>query len=158
MTALRIRPLALCIFHHDGKILVNEALDPVTGKPFMRPIGGGIEFGETSTQAVIREVDEELGLSITDVRLLGTLENIFTYAGTPGHEIVQVYDAKFVDASVYELPHLDAQESDGAAFVAKWLALDSITGETPLVPAGLYELLKKVVLPDGCSVISNSAV
>ncbi|MGB5826304.1 MAG: NUDIX hydrolase [Pseudomonas mandelii] len=148
MTTPRIRALALCIFHHDGRILVNEALDPVTGKPFLRPIGGGIEFGETSAQAVLREVDEELGLSITDVRLLGTLENIFTYAGTPGHEIVQVYDAKFVDASVYELLHLDAQESDGAAFVAKWLALDSITGETPLVPAGLYELLKKVVLPD----------
>ncbi|MHC8394308.1 NUDIX hydrolase [Pseudomonas sp. LB3P93] len=148
MTAHRIRPLALCIFHHDGKILVNEAHDPVTGRPITRPIGGGIEFGETSAQAVIREVDEELGLSITDVRLLGTLENIFTYACTPGHEIVQVYDAKFVDASVYERPHLNAQETDGATFIAKWLPLDSITGDTPLVPAGLYELLKKVALLD----------
>ncbi|MHC8326352.1 NUDIX hydrolase [Pseudomonas sp. LB1P83] len=148
MTAHRIRPLALCIFHHDGKILVNEAYDPITGKPFLRPVGGGIEFGETSAQAVLREVDEELGLSITDVRLLGTLENIFTYAGTPGHEIVQVYDAKFVDTSVYARPHLNAHESDGAAFIAKWLPLDSITGDTPLVPAGLYELLKKVALLD----------
>lgn len=144
MTAQRIRPLALCIFHHDGKILVNEALDPVTGKPFFRPIGGGIEFGETSAQAVVREVNEELGLSITDIRLLGTLESLFTYAGTPGHEIVQVYDAKFVDASIYERPHLDAQESNGAAFVAKWLPLESFTAEAPLVPAGLYELLQKV--------------
>jgi 8-oxo-dGTP pyrophosphatase MutT (NUDIX family) len=148
MTSPRTRPLALCIFHHDGKILVNEAHDPVTGKPFFRPIGGGIEFGETSAQAVIREVDEELGLSVTDVRLLGTLESLFTYAGKPGHEIVQVYDAKFVDASVYERPHLNAQESDGAAFIARWLQLDSITGDTPLVPAGLYELLKKVALLD----------
>lgn len=110
--------------------------------------GGGIEFGETSAQAVIREVDEELGLSITDVRLLGTLENIFTFAGTPGHEIVQVYDAKFVDASVYERPHLNAHESDGAVFIAKWLPLDSITGDTSLVPDGLYELLKKLALLD----------
>jgi hypothetical protein len=61
---------------------------------------------------------------------------------------VQVYDAKFVDASVYERPHLNAQESDGAAFMARWLQLDSITGDTPLVPAGLYELLKKVALLD----------
>lgn len=148
MIARCIRPLALCIFHHDGKILVNEANDPATGKPFLRPIGGGIEFGETSAQAVLREVDEELGLAITDLRLLGTLENIFTYAGTPGHEIVQVYDARFVDASVYKLPHLNAQESDGAPFIAKWLSLDSMTGDTPLVPAGLYELLKKVALLD----------
>lgn len=146
MTALRIRPLALCVFHHDGKILVNEACDPVTGKRFFRPIGGGIEFGETSAQAIVREVEEELGLAITDVRLLGTLESLFTYAGTPGHEIVQVYDANFVDASVYELPYLNAKESNGAPFIAKWLPCSSFTDEAPLVPDGLYELLKKIAL------------
>jgi 8-oxo-dGTP pyrophosphatase MutT (NUDIX family) len=145
MTKHRIRALALCDFHYDGKILVNEARDPITEKPFFRPIGGGIEFGETSAQAVVREVDEELRLSITDVRLLGTLESIFTYDGKPGHEIVQVYDARFVDASVYELPYLNAQESDGAPFIAKWLPSASFTDEAPLVPEGLYELLKKVV-------------
>jgi len=148
MTTHRIRALALCVFHHDGKVLVNEASDPATGKTFFRPIGGGIEFGETSAQAVAREVDEELGLSITDLRLLGTLESLFTYAGTPGHEIVQVYDAKFVDASVYQLPYLNAQESNGAAFTAKWLSCASFTDEAPLVPHGLYELLMKVVLQD----------
>ena len=148
MTTQRIRALALCIFHHDGKILVNEARDPLTEKPFFRPIGGGIEFGETSIQAIVREVQEELGLPITDVRLLGTLESLFTYNGTPGHEIVQVYDAKFVDASVYALPHLNGQESDGAAFVAKWLPRASFTEDAPLVPEGLHEWLNKVALLD----------
>lgn len=148
MTAHRIRPLALCVFHHDGKILVNEARDPITEKPFFRPIGGGIEFGETSAQAIVREVQEELDLPITDVRLLGTLESLFTYNGTPGHEIVQVYDAKFVNIGVYELPHLNGQESDGAAFVAKWLAWASFTEDAPLVPDGLHELLSKVTLLD----------
>ena len=145
MTTHRIRPLALCIFHHDGKILLSEAHDPIKNRPFFRPIGGGIEFGETSAEAIEREVQEELGLAITDVRLLGTLENIFTYAGRPEHEIVQVYDAKFVDASVYELPHLDGQETDGATFAAKWLTWEGFTDEAPLVPDGLYELLKKTV-------------
>ncbi|MGF6149989.1 NUDIX hydrolase [Pseudomonas fluorescens] len=148
MTALRIRPIALCIFHHDGKILVNEAYDPIKKQTFFRPVGGGIEFGETSVQAIVREVQEELGLPITDVHLLGTLESIFTYSGIPGHEIVQVYDAKFVDGDVYELPHLNAQESDGAAFIAKWHSCASFTDESPLVPDGLYELLKKVALLD----------
>jgi 8-oxo-dGTP pyrophosphatase MutT (NUDIX family) len=143
MTTQHIRPLALCIFHHDGKILVNEFSDPATKQTFFRPLGGGIEFGETSAQAIEREVQEELGLSITDVRLLGTLESLFTYAGKPGHEIVQVYDASFVDPSVYELAHLNGQESDGAAFVAKWISCDSLTGESPLVPEGLYGLLNK---------------
>lgn len=148
MTTQRIRPLALCVFHHDGKILVNEAYDPIKKQTFFRPIGGGIEFGETSSQAIVREVQEELGLPITDVHLLGTLESIFTYNGTPGHEIVQVYDARFVDSGVYELPHLNGQESDGAAFTAKWHSCASFTDESPLVPDGLYELLKKVALLD----------
>ncbi|OOG10947.1 NUDIX hydrolase [Pseudomonas sp. C9] len=146
MTTPRIRPLALCIFHHNGKILLSEAHDPIKNRPFFRPIGGGIEFGETSAQAIVREVQEELGLAITDVRLLGTLENIFTYAGRPGHEIVQVYDAKFVDVSVYDLPYLGGQETDGATFTAKWLEWEGFSDEAPLVPDGLYDLLKKVAL------------
>ncbi|UVL00780.1 NUDIX hydrolase [Pseudomonas sp. B21-048] len=148
MTTQRIRPLALCVFHHNGKILVNEAYDSIKKQTFFRPVGGGIEFGETSAQAVVREVQEELGLPISDVRLLGTLESIFTYAGTPGHEIVQVYDAKFVDANVYELPQLKACESDGTAFIAKWHGVASFTDGSPLVPDGLYELLQKVALLD----------
>ena len=31
--------------------------------------------------------------------VIGTLENIFTFNGGAGHEIVQVYDASFVDIS-----------------------------------------------------------
>ncbi|RON57730.1 NUDIX hydrolase [Pseudomonas frederiksbergensis] len=146
MTTQRIRALALCVFHNDGKILVNEFSDPITKQTFFRPIGGGIDFGETSVDAIVREVQEELGLPITDVRLIGTLESLFTYAGKPGHEIVQVYDAKFGDRAVYELPYLNAQESDGAAFTAKWHSCASFTDESPLVPDGLYDLLKKSML------------
>ncbi|KAF2391709.1 NUDIX hydrolase [Pseudomonas frederiksbergensis] len=148
MTTQRIRALALCVFHHDGKILVNEFTDPVTQQTFLRPIGGGIDFGETSAEAVVREVQEELGLPITDVRLIGTLESLFTYAGKPGHEIVRVYDAKFLDSGVYELPYLNAQESDGAAFTAAWHSCERFTNESPLVPDGLYDLLKKIALLD----------
>ncbi|BCX68741.1 MULTISPECIES: NUDIX hydrolase [Pseudomonas] len=142
----RIRPLALCIFHHHGKILVNRFTDAVEKRTLFRPIGGGIEFGERSVDAIVREVQEELGLSISDVRLIGTLESIFTYAGKPGHEIVQVYDARFDDADAYEKPWLQGHESDGALFRATWCSSSSFTAESPLVPEGLYDLLKKASL------------
>ncbi|RMS48929.1 MutT/nudix protein, partial [Pseudomonas amygdali pv. photiniae] len=87
MSEPRIRALALCVFHHQGKILVNEFHDVVGKQTLFRPLGGGIEFGERSIDAVVREVYEELGFSISNVRLIGTLESIFTYAGKPGHEI-----------------------------------------------------------------------
>ena len=91
--------------------------------------------------AIAREVKEELGLSISDIRLIGTLESIFTYAGKPGHEIVFVYDARFDDADVYEKPWLEGHESDGAAFQATWCFGSSFNAGSPLVPEGLSELL-----------------
>jgi 8-oxo-dGTP pyrophosphatase MutT (NUDIX family) len=146
MSLQRIRPLAICIFHHQGKILVNEFYDDAKQQTFFRPIGGGIEFGERSRDAVIREVQEELGLSISNLRLIGTLESIFTYAGKPGHEIVQVYDATFDDPGTYEKPWLDGEETDGSSFKASWHSASSFTTHSPLVPEGLPELLKAASL------------
>lgn len=143
-----IRALALCIFHNQGKILVNQFYDAAGEQTLFRPIGGGIEFGERSIDAIAREVQEELGLSISDVRLIGTLESIFIYEGKPGHEIVQVYDARFDDVTVYEKPWLDGCESDGASFKAVWHNSSSFTATSRLVPEGLSDLLKKASLLD----------
>jgi len=146
MSEPRIRALALCIFHHQGKILVNQFFDADKQQMLFRPLGGGIDFGEHSAQAIVREIQEELGLSINSLRLIGTLESLFTYAGKPGHEFVQVYDDRFDDPSVYQRAQLDARESDGAPFVARWQGSASFTEQTPLVPAGLADLLKQAGL------------
>jgi len=146
VSAPRIRALALCVFHHQGKILVNAFYDDEKQQTLFRPVGGGIEFGERSVEAIAREVQEELGERITAVHLLGTLESIFTYAGKPGHEIVQVYDARFIDTSLYEQPWLDGHETDGAAFRAQWRDSSSFTATSPLVPEGLHDLLKAASL------------
>jgi 8-oxo-dGTP pyrophosphatase MutT (NUDIX family) len=141
MPSHQIRPLALCVFHHEGRILVNEINDRVKNQTFGRPLGGGIEFGETSAQAIQREIREELGLEITNLHLVGTLENIFTHLGTPGHEIVQVYDGTFVDGSAYEKSCLPGRESDGAPFNAYWRGREHFSKNLPLYPDGLAELL-----------------
>ena len=146
MSEHRIRALALCVFHHQGKILVNQFYDVQSQQTLYRPIGGGIDFGERSVDAIAREVREELNQSIADVRLLGTLESIFTYDGKPGHEIVQVYDATFSDESLYQQPWLMGHESDGASFKATWQDGSSFTDTSPLVPEGLHDLLKAASL------------
>ncbi|KAA0946945.1 MULTISPECIES: NUDIX hydrolase [unclassified Pseudomonas] len=142
MAAPRIRALALCIFHRNGQILVHQFYDSTKHHHLYRPIGGGIEFGETSAEAIVREVQEELEQPIHSLRLLGTLESIFIYAGNPGHEIVQVYDGQFEDQRLYELPHIDGEESNGAAFKVSWQDSSSFSADSPLVPEGLYDLLK----------------
>lgn len=146
LLAPRIRFLALCVFHHQGKILVNVFDDPASGQTLCRPLGGGIEFGELGRDAIAREIDEELGQAISDVRLLGTLESLFTYAGKAGHEIVQVYDACFADASLYQQDWLDGHESNGSPFRARWCDSADLARIGPLVPQGLQALLRDLSL------------
>ena len=79
----RIRPLALCVFRRGDKIFVSQGYNSRKDQTFFRPIGGKIEFGERAAEAVAREVQEEIGAEIADLKYLGTLENIFTYEGKP---------------------------------------------------------------------------
>ncbi|MEN4751228.1 NUDIX hydrolase [Pseudomonas sp. Ps21-P2] len=146
MSPPRIRNIAICVFHHQGKILVNAFPDPVKQQTLFRPLGGGIEFGERSADAIVREIREELNLPIRNVRLLGTLESLFTYLGNPGHEVVQVYDAEFAAPELYEQNRLEGQESNGERFTAVWLDSVELSHDGVLVPEGLHELLRSLSL------------
>lgn len=135
-----IRVISICVFGNNGRILISEGGDVAKRDRFARPLGGGVEPGETSRQAIVREIREELGQQITDLRLLGVLENIFEYQGKPGHEIVFVYDGRFTDASVYTRPELPMMEP-GWDSPAHQRSLDSFSDDCRLVPEGLSELL-----------------
>ncbi len=135
-----IRVIAICVFRNNGRILVSEGVDTVKQARFARPLGGGVEVGETSRQAITREIREELGQHATDLRLLGVLENIFECDGKPGHEVVFVYDGRLADASLYDLPTLPMTEP-GWSTPAQWRALDSFGTDCRLVPDGLEALL-----------------
>jgi ADP-ribose pyrophosphatase YjhB (NUDIX family) len=140
-----IRPIAICVFRHGKRILVGDADDPLTGELFYRPVGGGIRFGERSEVALRREIREELGAEIENPRLLGVMENLFTFDGKQGHEVVFVYDAEFKDRSLYELDCFEGRESNGQPFNALWIDVDSIGPDSPpLYPGGLIELLRKM--------------
>jgi 8-oxo-dGTP pyrophosphatase MutT (NUDIX family) len=138
MTAQRIRPLAICIFRCDDRILVTEAVDPIKRQTFYRPLGGGIDFGEHSADAVIREVREEISAEVANLRYIGTLENIFIYNGVAGHEIVQVYDGQLLNESLYKLHTVPGVESDGKAFGAIWKSLDTFSKERPYTRMGCW--------------------
>jgi 8-oxo-dGTP pyrophosphatase MutT (NUDIX family) len=137
----RIRPLAICLFRWGDRILVHEGDDPVKGIRFARPLGGGIDFGEHSRDAVVREIREELGAEITDVEFVCMMESIYIYLGEPGHEIVFVYDGRFVDEHLYEQASLQVTEGK-RIFEARWKSLEELNAEhILLVPEGLEAFL-----------------
>lgn len=140
-----IRPLAICLFSHNGKILVSEEHDPSKGETFYRPLGGGIEFGEHSTDTIRRELMEEIGAHVRDLVYLGTLENIFTFNGIPGHEIVQVYDGALVEFGLYEQAVISGHEAGvNQSMKVVWKGLDEFgPDKSILYPEGLLELLRQ---------------
>lgn len=138
----QIRTIAICVFCHGSRILVAEGYDTAGGQVFHRPVGGGIHFGETSREALLREIAEELGRPVLQPRLLGVLENLFTCDGAQGHEIVFVYDARFSDPAAYREEALPGLESCGTPFRAVWRDLaDGAEGLPPLYPDGLAGML-----------------
>jgi len=138
-----IRPLAICLFHHNGKILVSEEYDPTKGETFYRPLGGGIEFGERSEETIHRELMEEIGAGVKDLVFLGTLENIFTFDGEPGHEIVQVYDGVLTKSGLYEQAVISGHEADvNLSMKVIWKKVNDFgPGKSILYPEGLLEML-----------------
>jgi len=138
-----IRPIAICVFHHAGRILAAEGYDPLKKQAFYRSLGGAIEFGEYSVATIERELSEELGAAVVDLHFLGAIENVFTYDGRTGHEIVMVYDGAFVDRSLYEQPFIEGVEDDGLSFRAVWINLNDCADPAapPVYPTGLLEML-----------------
>lgn len=133
-----IRAVAVCVVSNAGKIFVVQNYDSVKEETYYRPLGGGIEFGEHSRAAVLREFREEIGAELENVRRLCALENIFTLEGEPAHEIVQVYEADFADESWYAAPPMSVRDSPE---VALWKPLGAFVDEERLVPEGLLEMI-----------------
>ena len=135
-----IRVMAICLFRRGGEILVAEGLDTANNRRYARPLGGGVELGETSAETIVREIREEIGAEVRDLKLLGVLENLFELEGQQHHEVVFVYDGQFADRSLYEqteIPLLDGGWTTGAT----WRPLDWFDEQCMLVPVGIERLV-----------------
>jgi 8-oxo-dGTP pyrophosphatase MutT (NUDIX family) len=138
-----IRPKAICVFRRGDRILVSFGIDPRTGGRYARALGGAIEFGERAADTIRREIHEELGADIGTPRLLGVLENIFEVEHRHWHEIIFVFDAEFVDATLYERGDLPVNEAACVA-PATWVPLDALGDHAmPIYPRGLPDLLRR---------------
>lgn len=137
----RVRPIALALVRRDDELLVGR--HEADGSVFYRPLGGGIEVGEYAEEAVAREIQEELGWTLAPVGRRGVVENIFTYRGEQGHEIVFVVEAAFTDEAAYRQEVFVAEDDQSPSTLATWIPISQLVGEeTTLYPTGLAELLR----------------
>ena len=117
-------------------ILQNRKLLVTKDKGKYYTIGGAIQVGERTEDAVVREVKEELGVESKAVQLAFIVENRFEQAG------IHYYNIEFhylVD--LLERAPLTMQE-DAKQLPCRWIALDDLQ-TVDLKPAFL-----KTALPD----------
>ncbi|MGL5081791.1 MAG: NUDIX hydrolase [Microcoleaceae cyanobacterium] len=133
----KIRVLALGLIQRENHLFLSEGYDPTQQETFYRPLGGGVEFGELSQEALKREFLEELDAGLTQIQYLGCLESVFVYDGKPGHEIIQLYRCDFEDQTLYKSEQVTFQEGDRQK-TALWMPLSRFqSGELTLYPANL---------------------
>jgi 8-oxo-dGTP pyrophosphatase MutT (NUDIX family) len=139
--AQKIRVLALGLIRHENRIFLSQGYDPVKDRTFYRAMGGGIDFGETSLEGLKREFMEEIQAELTNIKYLGCLENIFTYDGQTGHELIQLYQCDFVDSKFYQLEQITFNEGERQK-TALWIEVDRcFSGELTIVPEQFLEYL-----------------
>jgi 8-oxo-dGTP pyrophosphatase MutT (NUDIX family) len=137
----RIRVLALGLIRNGDRTLLAQGYDPVKQQTFYRALGGGVDFGETSYDALKREFQEEVQAELTNIKYLGCIENLFVYNGQPGHEIVQLYQCDFADSKFYQLEELEVIEGENKA-TAYWIAIEQCkSGKVRVVPEQFLEYL-----------------
>ncbi|WP_254173908.1 NUDIX hydrolase [Planktothrix pseudagardhii] len=130
----KIRVLALGLIQNGDRIFVSQGYDPIKKQTFYRALGGGVDFGELSFNALKREFQEEIQAELTNIHYLGCLENIFVYDKKIQHELIQLYRCDFVDIKFYQLEELEFVEKKRSK-KALWVSLEDFkSGKLVLFP------------------------
>lgn len=140
-TSEALRVIAIAILRRGGDILVMPVENDDGSIRGWRPLGGGVEFGETADVALRREMMEEIGVVLSSTRLIGVFESIFQRDGRGGHEIVFVFEAATEDAAFMKSDTVLMNEN-GEALTAHWVCFETFkSGRNVLYPNALIDLI-----------------
>ncbi len=137
---LNYRVVGVCI--HDGHVLLHrEEKDDFWVLP-----GGRPRLFETSRDALVREMKEEIATPVDVPRLLWVVENFFQYFGERLHEIAFYYEMLLPEDSPYCDVGMDFTGKEGnVTLLFHWFRIDEIE-QVRLLPTFLRTALG--ALPD----------
>ncbi|SHG39316.1 NUDIX domain-containing protein [Halobaculum gomorrense] len=148
MTDIRGAVLGAIRHPDTGEYLVQR-LSGTDETHFHRFVGGGIEPGEPSDEALEREFAEELDVTVDAGSPVCTVENLFEFGGESHHEFAVVRAATFADRSLYDretFSGVDNVDGDGerVEYEAYWRTLaDLRDDDAPFFPAGVAEAVER---------------
>ncbi len=109
-----------------GNVLVSD--EYIKGKYITKFPGGGLEFGEGTSDCVIREFKEELNLKIEVIKHFYTTDFFVTSAFNVKSQIISIYYlVKALEPLNFKISHkeFDFEKKEGAQSI-RWLALEDI--------------------------------
>uniref|UniRef100_A0A832M2X3 NUDIX domain-containing protein n=1 Tax=Oscillatoriales cyanobacterium SpSt-402 TaxID=2282168 RepID=A0A832M2X3_9CYAN len=141
-TQNRIRVVALGLIVDGDRVFVYSDYEPIKQRQFYRALGGGVEFGESSLEALQREFWEEIQAELTNIEYLGCIENRFMHLNQPKHEIIQLYRCDFADPQFYQLQEVTFFDGSNKPIAAQWVECDRFkSGELWLVPEACLQFI-----------------
>lgn len=126
---LNIRVAA--VIKADDKLLVSK-----WNNDRISLIGGRVKIGESTQEALVREVAEETGLKVVAAQLHAVVENFFKIDEKAFHEFLYVYDVETANLQ------LKTSAADFNCQQTLWLPLDKAGKLRP-------EVLEQVVKDEG---------
>ena len=137
---LNVRTAGIII--HNNKLLVHRNLN----EDHYALIGGRIEIGENSEDALKREIQEELGKEIEIMGNIATIENFFEKDSQKYHEIMFVHKAEFINEEDKKI-ETTIKNIEGKEYLKyEWIDLEKIN-EYSLKPQIIKQILKNSKYP-----------
>ena len=102
--------------------------------------GGRIQINEKSTSALVRELQEEMGITFAEEKmtLVKVFENFYTMGGKPSHEIYFLYEYVLSDDELAQI-NFDTNEDNENTYFA--LVPKTDMAKYNVLPLTLYPLI-----------------
>ena len=122
------------LIENNGRVLLENSGD------FWNMVGGRVHIGESSLETAKRELKEELGIEIFDLKLINVSENFFEWMGKHQNEMLFVYKVDLDNN--YEITQKDNFKCLDSDEIFKWHKIDDIDSLV-CKPAIIKELAKR---------------
>ncbi len=119
-----IQVKAMCLFQHNGRVLAGKGFDSKRDEHFYRIVGGGMDFFETAEETIRREIQEELGSDIENLKYLTLIENLFEFEGARGHQITFIFSGDLASKALYDQEKIEFLDAPG--LFMEWVPIKDI--------------------------------
>lgn len=128
---LRFRPGAKAFIVHEGKILiVRERIEENGVERVLHDVpGGGIEPGETLHEGLLREVMEEVGLTVRVERPVGCWDLIREEPTERVHLVNTGFQCSIIGNAIIDVHHNPAEED---IFETVWMSKEELLASSKL--------------------------